>query len=55
MISLDPVVHRVDYDPMRLIQESYPTEVDGLFTKNREAYVGQAISRLTNRVDMSQK
>ena len=52
VVSLDPVVHRVEYDPMRLIQETYPAEVDALFTKYREAYVGQAISRLTGRIEM---
>jgi hypothetical protein len=53
VVSLDPVVHRAEYDPMRLIQETYPDSVDALFQKYREAYVGQAISRLTNRIEMT--
>jgi hypothetical protein len=53
VMSLDPVVPRTEYDPIRLIQESYPAEVDAIFKRYREAYVGQAVSRLTNRVDMS--
>jgi hypothetical protein len=52
VVSLDPVVHRVEYDPMRLIQETYPNAIDALYQKYREAYVGQAISRLTNRIEM---
>jgi hypothetical protein len=52
VVSLDPVLHRVEYDPMRLIQETYPADVDALFKKYREAYVGQAITRLTVRIEM---
>jgi hypothetical protein len=53
VVSLDPVVPGVEYDPMRLIQETYPAEVDAVFRKYREAYVGQAISRLTGRIEMN--
>lgn len=52
ILSLDPVVNRVEYDPIRLIQETYPVDVDAVFKKYREAYVGQAIARLTNRIEM---
>ena len=52
IVSLDPIVHRVEYDPMRLIQEAFPAEVDAVYAKYRAAYVGQAIARLTNRVDL---
>ena len=54
VMSLDPVVARVEYDVTRLIQESFPREVDAIFQRYRDAYVGQAVSRLTARVDMSQ-
>ncbi|HJU44911.1 MAG TPA: hypothetical protein VJ691_18940 [Vicinamibacterales bacterium] len=53
VMSLDPVVNRAEYDMIRLIQETYPAEVDALFGKYREAYAGQAVSRLTNRIEMS--
>lgn len=53
VMSLDPVVNRAEYDVIRLIQETYPGEVDGIFSKYREAYAGQAVSRLTNRIEMS--
>ena len=53
VMSLDPVVPRAEYDPIRLIQESFPEDVDAIFKRYREAYVGQAVSRLTNRIEMS--
>ena len=53
VMSLDPVVNRAEYDVIRLIQETYPGEVDAIFGKYRDAYAGQAVSRLTNRIEMS--
>ena len=53
VMSLDPVVPRAEYDPIRLIQESFPAEVDSIFKRYRDAFVGQAVSRLTNRIEMS--
>ena len=53
VMSLDPVVPRTEYDLIRLIQESFPGDVDAVFQRYRGAYVGQAVSRLTGRVDMS--
>jgi hypothetical protein len=53
VMSLDPVVNRAEYDLIRLIQESYPGDVDAIFGKYRQAYAGQAVSRLTNRIEMS--
>jgi hypothetical protein len=53
VMSLDPVLPRTEYDPIRLIQESYPADIDAIFKRYRDAYVGQAVSRLTGRVDMS--
>jgi hypothetical protein len=52
VVSLDPVMSRVEYDPMRLIQETFPADVDAVYAKYRAAYTGQAIARLTNRVVM---
>jgi hypothetical protein len=54
VLSLDPVMSRVEYDPMRLIQETFPAEVDAVYAKYRAAYTGQAIARLTNRVQLGQ-
>ena len=54
VISLDPVMYRIEYDPMRLIQEAFPREVDAVFAKYRAAFVGQAIARLTHRVQLAQ-
>jgi hypothetical protein len=53
VMSLDPVVPRTEYDLIRLIQERFPGDIDAIFTRYRAAYVGQAVSRLTGRVDMS--
>jgi len=53
VMSLDPVVNRAEYDVIRLIQEAYPGEVDAIFGKYREAFAGRAVSRLTNRIEMS--
>jgi hypothetical protein len=52
VLSLDPLVNRVEYDPIRLIQEAYPVDVDAIFKKYRQAFFGQAIARLTNRIEM---
>lgn len=54
VLSLDPVMSRVEYDPMRLIQEAFPAEVDAVYARYRAAYTGQAIARLTNRVQLGQ-
>lgn len=53
VMSLDPLVQRAEYDVIRLIQESFPGDVDAIFQSYRGAYVGQAVARLTGRVDMS--
>lgn len=52
VVSLDPVMYRIEYDPMRLIQETFPGDVDAVFAKYRAAFVGQAIARLTHRVQL---
>jgi hypothetical protein len=53
VMSLDPLVPRTEYDLIRLIQEGFPGDIDAIFNRYRAAYVGQAVSRLTGRVDMS--
>ena len=49
VLSLDPIVPRVEYDPIRLIQETYPEDIDAIYAKYKAAFVGQAISRLNRR------
>jgi hypothetical protein len=53
VMSLDPVVNRAEYDLIRLIQETFPGEVDAIFARYREAFAGRAVSRLTNRIEMA--
>ena len=43
---LDPVLPRSEYDPIRLIQEVFPSEVTDLYARYRAAYTGQAVVTL---------
>ena len=43
---LDPVLPRSEYDPIRLIQEVFPSEVTDLYARYRAAYAGQAVVAL---------
>ena len=49
---LDPVLTRTEYDPIRLIQEVFPSEVTDSYARYRAAYAGQAVVSLGQRVDM---
>ena len=49
---LDPVQARSEYDPIRLIQEVFPSEVSRLFERYRAAYAGQAVVPLGKRFEM---
>jgi hypothetical protein len=49
---LDPVQPRAEYDPIRLIQEVFPSEVTALFERYRAAYAGQAVVTLSDRMTM---
>jgi hypothetical protein len=51
---IDPVVKGEEYDISRLINEVFPTEVQELFAKYKEAFAGRAISNLTTFMSMSQ-
>jgi hypothetical protein len=51
---IDPVVPNTEYDISRLINEVFPTEVQELFAKYKDAFAGRAISSLTNFMSMSQ-
>jgi hypothetical protein len=37
---IDPAVKGAEYDPMRILAEVYPTEVQELYEKFKEAYIG---------------
>jgi hypothetical protein len=52
LMTLDPVQPRTEYDPMRLIQEAFPSELPGIFQRYRAAFAGQAVLSLGHRVDM---
>ena len=43
---LDPVLPRSEYDPIRLIQEVFPSEVTDSYARYRAAYAGQAVVAL---------
>jgi hypothetical protein len=51
---IDPVVKGQEYDISRLINEVFPTEVQELFAKYKDAFAGRAISNLTSFMTMSQ-
>jgi hypothetical protein len=47
VMSLDPVIRNTEYDPIRLIQEAYPNQIQQIFQRYREAFVGQSVVRLS--------
>jgi hypothetical protein len=51
---IDPVVKGQEYDISRLINEVFPSEVQELFAKYKDAFAGRAISNLNNFMSMSQ-
>lgn len=51
---IDPVVKGQEYDISRLINEVFPTEVQELFAKYKEAFAGRAISNMNHFMSMSQ-
>ena len=52
VMTLDPVQPRTEYDPMRLIQEVFPSELTEIFPRYRAAFAGQAVLSLGHRVEM---
>jgi hypothetical protein len=52
LMTLEPVQPRTEYDPMRLIQEVFPSELSDIFRRYRAAFAGQAVLSLGHRVDM---
>lgn len=53
VMSIDPVMQEQEYDVIRLIGEAYPAEVQEIFQKYRDAFVGQAIVRLTRLMTLA--
>ena len=51
---IDPVVKGQEYDISRLIAEVFPTEVQDIFAKYKDAFAGRAISPLNGFMVMSQ-
>ena len=47
VMSLDPVIRHTEYDPIRLIQEAYPDQIQQIYQRYREAFVGQSVLRLS--------
>lgn len=51
---IDPVVKGQEYDISRLIAEVFPTEVQEIFAKYKDAFAGRAIVNLAPFMSMSQ-
>ena len=47
ILYVDPVVKDEEYDISRVIAEVFPTEVQDVFNKYKEAFAGRAITSLT--------
>lgn len=47
IMRIEPVVPGEEYDISRLIAEVFPTEVQDIFAKYRDAFAGRAIAALT--------
>jgi hypothetical protein len=54
VMRIDPVVKGQEYDISRLIAEVFPVEVQELFNKYKEAFVGRSIAYLRPFMEMSQ-
>ena len=47
IMRIEPVIHGEEYDTSRLIAEVFPSEVQELFVKYRDAFAGRAIAGLS--------
>ena len=54
VMTIDPVLPRTEYDPIRLIQEVFPSEIAAIFPGYRAAFAGQAVMSLGHRLEMRQ-
>jgi hypothetical protein len=53
VMRIEPVIAGEEYDISRLIAEVFPTEVQEIFTKYRDAFAGRAIAGLAPMTAMS--
>jgi hypothetical protein len=54
IMRIDPVVKDAEYDITRLINEVFPTEVQEIFAKYKDAFAGRAITEMTMLMSMPQ-
>jgi hypothetical protein len=54
VMRIEPVLAGEEYDITRLIAEAFPVEVQDLFVKYKNAFVGRGVTELTSVVSMSQ-
>jgi hypothetical protein len=54
VMRIDPVVKGQEYDISRLIAEVFPVEVQELFAKYKDAFVGRSIAYLKPFMEMGQ-
>ena len=52
IMRIDPIVKGAEYDLTRIINEVFPTEVQEIFPKYRDAFVGRAVSELKKVMTM---
>lgn len=52
IMRIEPVLSGEEYDISRLIAEVFPTEVQDIFAKYRDAFAGRAIAELTPHLAM---
>lgn len=52
IMRIDPVVKGQEYDITRLIAEVFPVEVQEIFPKYRDAFVGRAVAELVPVISM---
>lgn len=53
VMQIDPVVKGEEYDITRLIAEVFPVEVQDLFLKYKDAFVGRGVTELTSLMSMT--
>ena len=53
VMRLDPVIKGEEYDITRLIAEVFPVEVQDLFLKYKDAFVGRGVTELTPVMSMT--
>jgi hypothetical protein len=53
VMRIDPVIKGEEYDITRLIAEVFPVEVQDLFLKYKDAFVGRGVTQLTPLMSMA--